>query len=75
MSVPGFCAKPVYPLTGDGTLVSCFCLVCSLSGSAKHTSAMFGLGEKGQTAFCVNKLIGSDFSYAERKIITWYDYY
>lgn len=65
MNAPGFCAKSVYPFAGDGTLVSCFCLVCSLSSSAKHTSAMFGLGEKSQTAFCISKLICSDSSYAE----------
>lgn len=51
MNAPWFCTKTVYLFAGDGKLVSCFCLVCSLFSSAKHISAMFGLEKKGQDSF------------------------
>lgn len=51
MNAPWFYTRNVYLFAGDGKLVSCFCFVCSLSSSAKHISAMFGLGKKGQDSF------------------------
>lgn len=45
------CVQKLYLFAGDGKLFSCFYLVCSLSSSAKHTSAMFCLGKKGQGSF------------------------
>lgn len=51
MNVCNLVAYKTYISAGDDKLFSCFCLVCSLSSSSKHASAMFCLGKKGQGRF------------------------